>query len=113
MGLALSCLFVTVSDLWLPLIGSIKSLGAFLKTRSEDIRVRVRWRREAKDRRTTATVASLCSAVGGTNESSGVLTMGLTVTAPAVNLLLSEGEMKHSDHKNIIDGVCLSKRLSV
>lgn len=35
MGLALSCLFVTVSDLRLPLIGSIQTLGTFLKTHTQ------------------------------------------------------------------------------
>lgn len=39
MALTLRCLFVTVSELWLSLIGSIKTPGTFLKTNRKEIRV--------------------------------------------------------------------------
>lgn len=38
MALMLCCLFVTVSELWLSLIGSIKTPGALLKTNRKKIR---------------------------------------------------------------------------
>lgn len=38
--LALSGLFVTVSELWLPLIGGIKTPGAFLNTNRAENRAR-------------------------------------------------------------------------
>ncbi len=66
-------LFVTVSELWLSLIGSIRTPGAFLKTnrketrKGDDGKEREDGRNNKsrqKESRGGETVASLCSAAG-------------------------------------------------
>ena len=85
MALTLRCLFVTVSELWLSLIGGIKTPGAFLKTNRKEIKS-WRWgrRRETEGKKKCETEGEsgrsdgrlALQRSGGANESSGVLTMG-------------------------------------
>lgn len=103
-------LFVTVSELWPSLIGSIKTPGALLKTNRRGTRAGDEGGRE--EGRGGVTVVSLCSTAGGRRVLWGPHN-GLTVPVPAVNPLLSEGGIRQEGHKNVMDGVCLTDCVSI
>lgn len=121
-GNSLRGLFVTVSELWLSLIGSIKTRGCIFKDKQNGKRWGEGERRRA--RRTNARqkegrggasddrLARQCS--GGANESSVGPDNGPTVPVPAVNLLpsgrggrIGSGIIKPSSMESVWLSVCL------
>lgn len=96
-------LFVTVSELWPSLIGSIMTPGALLKTNRRGTRAEMR---------SDGRLALQRSGGVGRRVLWGPHN-GLTVPVPAVNPLLSEGGIRQEGHKNVTDGVCLTDCVSV
>ena len=83
MVLMLCCLCVTVSELWLPLIGSIKTPGTLLKRNRKEIRVRdevkgkrKEYRTEKESGRSDSRLALQGSGEWGVEGSAGILTIG-------------------------------------
>lgn len=109
MALTLRCLFVTVSELWPSLIGSIKTPGALLKTNRRGMRARDEGKEREDGRRVGGgvTVVSLCSPAGGQMSPLGSSQWTDCASACCKSASVWRG-IRQGGRKNVIDGVWLT-----